>query len=102
MPPGLKHRVRTELGRGVVLSALLLFACAPGESGTGQRSVHALPRNLPLDFGEDLPAAEFSSICWWGDDLVILPQYPELVGQCVFVLPRDSVARAIAELEAGR
>jgi hypothetical protein len=57
---------------------------------------------LPLDFGEGVPAAEFSGICWWGDDLVILPQYPELAGQCVFILPRDSIARAISELESGR
>ena len=102
MPSRLKHRIHGDLRRGAVLCALLLFACAPESSGPEQRTVDAIPRPLPLEFGGGLPAAEFSSLCWWGDDLVILPQYPELAGQCVFILSRDSLARAIAELESGR
>ena len=98
----LMHRIHRDLRRGVVLYALLLFACAPGASETQQVTLEVVPRILPLELDEDLAAVEFSSICWWDDELVLLPQHPELAGRCLLVLSRDSIARAVAEIESGR
>jgi hypothetical protein len=84
--------------RGVALMALLLSACAPG----ADRVVSARPQVLPLELGDDAPDIEFSGMCWWGDELFLLPQYPATQRRGVFVLHRDSLARAIGSLEAGR
>jgi hypothetical protein len=84
--------------RGAALAALLLFCSCSAPPA----DVVAIPRVLPLDYDGDLSDIEFSSLTWWGDRLFILPQYPTGGGRGVFTLHRDSIARAIAELESGR
>jgi hypothetical protein len=59
------------------------------------------PEFIPLALDESVADLEFSSICWWGDELLLLPQYPESQHNSVFALHRDSIARAIREIEAG-
>jgi hypothetical protein len=54
---------------------------------------------LPLAGPVDNPNAEISGMAWYGDDLVILPQYPgrlpeEAVPQ-IFVLPKSAVVAAL-------
>lgn len=57
---------------------------------------------LPLDLDSVPGVGEFSSLAWWGDDLLVLPQFPtgpESDG--LLVISRDSLARAIGEVERG-
>ena len=88
--------IRNQIRGGAALLVLLLFACGPAAEPT----VSAVPVILPLEFDGGAPDIEFSGICWWGDELFILPQYPETGGRGVYVLHRDSLARAIGEVEA--
>lgn len=45
------------------------------------------------------PSAEVSGLAWYGDTLVLLPQYPDQMPcpheACLFSLPRDAIERAI-------
>jgi hypothetical protein len=89
--------IRNLIRGGAALLALLLFACGPAS----ERIVPALPTALPLAFDDGATDIEFSGICWWGDELFILPQYPGTGERGVYAIDRDSLARAIAEVEAG-
>ena len=53
-----------------ILVVLVLAACsgAPAEA-----QVRVIPLAAPLD----TPRAEISGLAWHGDDLILLPQYPD-------------------------
>jgi len=58
------------------------------------------PVFLALDGPVSLGAAEVSGLTWWGDDLLLLPQYGDLEGcdgPCAFELSRDELRAAIAD-----
>ncbi|RKZ12262.1 hypothetical protein DRQ53_10990 [bacterium] len=89
------------------MTALLLFACAcapspPPQQQRAPRIVASQVHQLPLQLEEPFADAEFSSIWWDGDDLLILPQYAGEKGRGILALQRDSIGRAIEELRAGR
>lgn len=95
-PPGSARRWI----RGAVPGALLLVACQGPPAGPRVSRVE--PGVLPLELDASFAHAEFSGIDWWGDDLVILPQFPTGPdGPGVLLLERDSLARAIDQLRAG-
>ena len=88
-----------------VLLAALLCACG-GSNATVPTAPPAAPavavvaakpapveravRLLPLGkYGE--PMNEFSGMDWWGDTLVILPQYPERLGGVLLAVERDDI-----------
>jgi len=52
-------------------------------------------RALPLEGGPEASDAEISGLAWYGDHLVLLPQYPELFplesGGALFTIPRSRI-----------
>lgn len=73
----------------VLLSTFLFWICAFLPPQTGWAETLRV-----LDFQLDGPAAdasmEFSGLAWWGDRLILLPQYPDRAGGA-FVLERASL-----------
>lgn len=74
-------------GSAAFVCALLLCAAGCTRDGDpGTRAVvdaawtheRAAIREIALDLPIDLATAEFSGMDWWGDRLVLLPQYPEV------------------------
>ncbi len=62
------------------------------EPGPPERKARILPLAGPLL----QPDAEISGMAWYGDILVLLPQYPHQWGHSLFGLHRVDLARAIA------
>lgn len=62
-------------------------------SGTLEQPI----RVIPLAGGPELPDAEISGLAWYGDELVLLPQYPERFGHVVFVAARQDLEDVIEE-----
>ena len=53
-------------------AGLGLAVYGTGPSGPKEHPV----RVIPLSAGAELPEAELSGLAWWGEDLILLPQYP--------------------------
>lgn len=97
MSRAIRPGIPRSIERGAALLALLLSACAPA----AETVVPVRPQVLPLELGEGGEDIEFSGVCWWGDELFMMPQYPATQRRGVYVLHRDSIARVIEGLEAG-
>jgi len=73
----------------VCLLLFLLVACGDDDTDRGTRAAGrddlprtpAVPREIVLDLPVDPDLAEFSGLTWWGDRLVLLPQYPKTFGE---------------------
>lgn len=52
-------------------------------------------RPIPLSGPAAHQDAELSGLAWWGDTLLLLPQYPERFDHHVFALERAAIERAI-------
>ena len=89
---------RLLVGSGVVLlvKALLVASTIAASSLLGSLVDGVAPREhpiteIPLSAGLERPEAEISGLAWYGEQLVILPQYPERLGHNVFVMERSAV-----------
>ena len=90
---------------GLCLVAAVLGCDDGGDAGTRAggvddlRSARAQVRMLALDLPVDPSRAEFSGLDWWGDRLVLLPQYPDVFGDdgsgALLTIDRERLARAI-------
>lgn len=76
----------------LALSGMALVWAWPHEP-RGVREQAIVP--IPLAGGPELPDAEISGLAWHGDELVMLPQYPDRFGGAVFVIPRQALEAAI-------
>lgn len=79
--------------RFVILVALVLSACSaaaptptPNPGAPAEAQVRVIPLAAPLD----TPLAEISGLAWHGDDLILLPQYPDRFGG-LFALRRQAI-----------
>ncbi len=90
--------------------ALLLVGCTAPPVETFTR-----PNSLPVDPTADHPVitlplapplngrdAELSGLDWYGDWLVLLPQYPELYGGALFALHRDDILAYLDGYKSGQ
>jgi hypothetical protein len=76
-----------------ILVVLALAACSaaptaatPNPGAPAEAQVRVIPLAAPLD----TPRAEISGLAWHGDDLILLPQYPDRFGG-LFALRRQSI-----------
>ncbi len=66
----------------ILLASLLLIGCqspdstAPPDATDSARAPEVAPQPLPLSAPLDTPSVEASGLTWYGDTLVVLPQYP--------------------------
>lgn len=91
----------------VLLTALLLWGCGPPQSSAPSPAVHSdssrevAPQPLPLASPLDRPDIEISSLTWYGDTLVVLPQYPSRATgddeRRLYGLSRPALRRAVAD-----
>ena len=79
--------------RRLILVALALAACSataptvtPNPGAPAEAQVRVIPLAAPLD----TPLAEISGLAWHGDDLILLPQYPDRFGG-MFALRRQAI-----------
>ena len=79
--------------RFLIIIALTLAACsgvapsaAPSPGAPAEAQVRVIPLGAPLD----TPRAEISGLAWHGDDLILLPQYPDRFGG-LFALRRQAL-----------
>ncbi len=54
-------------------------------------------QTIPLAGPAAEPEAEFSGLDWFGDVLVLLPQYPDRYGHNLFGLPRRALDKALSD-----
>lgn len=91
---------------GLVLAVLLLQACT-----SSNPPVPATPEVVPVHYlplADDFSLAEFSGLAWYGDWLLLLPQFPEryappgaMPGEGrIFALPRADVLKALDSPDA--
>ncbi len=66
-------------------------AAAPREKPEAPREQPVVP--IPLGAGLERPEAEISGLAWWGDELLVLPQYPARFGERLFAIRRDAIER---------
>jgi hypothetical protein len=83
---------------------LALFGCTPEPSTPSatpsDATVTEIPAVvLPLSGPLGKASAEISGMAWYGDALVLLPQYPSRFGESLFTLPRSEI---LAYLEGER
>lgn len=88
--------------RWPTLLACLLGACGSGSGPAAPPDEVVHLHFLPLEPADAFDRAEFSSLCWWEDDLLLLPQFAGSAGQGIYVRSRDSIARAIRQVRAGQ
>lgn len=55
------------------------------------------PQTIPLTGPVAEPEAEISGLDWFGDVLVLLPQYPDRYDHNLFGLPRQALAEALSD-----
>ncbi len=55
---------------------------------------------IPLDGPLALRHAELSGLAWYGDQLVLLPQFPERFGSQIFVLPKSAIVAQLLGQES--
>ena len=53
------------------------------------------PVRIELAGGPERASAEVSGLAWFGDELVLLPQYPERENDSVYAISRDAISRAL-------
>ncbi len=56
---------------------------------------------IPLEGPLEKPKAEISGLAWYGDTLILLPQYPDKFDDVVFTLTRSEIQAFLAEETAG-
>ncbi len=79
--------------RMCIISALFLMGLAELFS---QPQVSEYPViNIPLEGPLSSRKAEISGLTWYGDQLVVLPQYPHRFGMNLFFIPRDEIVASI-------
>lgn len=78
--------------RPLAWALALLPALTPAGRGHPERRVSPIALTGPLSSAE----AEISGLSWRGDDLVILPQYPDRFGDALFVVSRDELERSLS------
>lgn len=83
----------------ILLLAWLLVACGPPPPQptavatlTPEATVQVLPLSGPLA----APEAELSGLAWYGDQLLLLPQYPERFANALFTLSQADILTALA------
>jgi len=85
------------LARVLIIGALALAACsaaAPAATPAPGAPAEAQSRVIPLAAPLNTPLAEISGLAWHGDDLILLPQYPDRYGG-LFALRRQSILDAL-------
>lgn len=83
--------------RTVRIAALMAGASLFGPEGRPQE--HAVTA-IPLGGGLERPEAEISGLAWYGDQLVLLPQYPARFDGSLFAMRRADIEAWLAgELE---
>ena len=90
----------------LALLTLFLVSCGGDRATPVDRAAPAVvpvrvaPREIALDLGDGAIQPEFSSLTWWQDRLLLLPQYPERVlpgsGPRIFFLTREEIRGALA------
>ena len=88
----------------VYVILLLLPGCAPKEESIPQQLTppvepiqEVVVQDIPLAGQAAATRAEFSGLAWYGDWLVMLPQYPDRFGSgSLFALPKETLLQAVA------
>ena len=62
-------------------------AATPTEISPPEQPVTVIPLQVPLARS----SAEISGLAWYGDHLILLPQYPERFGGVLFTLPKADI-----------
>lgn len=81
--PGVLSWIRALLVAALVAAATLL--------GPDGRTVEQAVTAIPLGAGLERPEAEISGLAWYGDELVLLPQYPARLDGNVFAMRRGHI-----------
>jgi len=101
---------RTSVLGCILLTVLLLAGCRSSDSPTSSSTPptetvqEVAPRPLPLASPLDRPEIEISGLSWYGDTLVVLPQYPsrgaEPDARRLYGLSRSTLRKAVADTSA--
>ncbi|MFP3927863.1 MAG: hypothetical protein ACLFUP_03080 [Desulfobacteraceae bacterium] len=101
---GVRGSLKRKLA-AVVVFAVLLGACAAPDRGLYEQGPEAFAIEhevVPIPLAGEITRreAEISGLAWCGDDLVLLPQYPERFSfsdqGVLFVIPRDKILSYLA------
>ena len=76
-----------SLRTALALAAIAIACTARRPSDPAGVPVRLLPLAGPITS----PEAEISGMAWWGDTLVLLPQYPERFGDVLFALDKAEI-----------
>lgn len=75
-----------------LLALALLAGCSPDNPALLEVPVRPVPLPAPLDSA----GAQFSGLAWHGDDLVLLPQYPDFAGSpALYALAEADIMAAL-------
>jgi hypothetical protein len=86
------------LAGGII--ALAWWVSRPPEAPETPVVPEAVIIPIPLSGGPEMPNAEISGLAWFGDQLVLLPQYPERFDNTVFVVSRAQILSAVDRAQA--
>jgi hypothetical protein len=80
----------------VVISFLRRPAAAPSPPAAQSAPLEQPVTALPLAGPASQSNAEISGMAWYGETLVLLPQYPSRFGNAVFGLPKSAILAFLA------
>ena len=69
-----------------------------GSRSDGEQAVISIPLGGPFANRE----SEISGLAWWGDRLILLPQYPERMGGQIFALDKSKVVDWLTAQKSGQ
>lgn len=92
--------------RTLLVAALMAGATLVERAEAPEGPVEQTVTPIPLGAGLERPEAEISGLAWFGDELVLLPQYPARLGGSLFAMRRGDVEAwldgRLAEMPAPR
>ena len=75
----------------VVESTAPLIGTLTPEEGSSNETGEARPVSIPLPAPLNVPDAEISAMAWHGDELVLVPQYPQRFGNRLFAIKQRAI-----------
>lgn len=87
----LGNPMRAILGTSILLIVLALTGCSTKPTATLSAAPEYPVTVIPLKGPAAERDAEISGLAWYGDYLILLPQYPDRMGDNLFALPKSEI-----------